>query len=320
MHHLEWAAILSPQAPNTPFPVAITARDVGGLLVTNFNSVAHLSALIPNLQPSNSILGNVIHENTFTGDFTLGYSFTPSVEMRVTHVRHYFGNKVSIWEDNGTLLASTPVASAQGTWTVTPLPNEVVLEPGNRYRIAAYTGGPTDSYFWYTTGSNNFPHGTIHESHDGPGDTFPSNTDEVRWWLVDMLYTAVGATPAPYVTPTTVGPFINGAWSGSLMVTQAQAGIRLRANDDTGHAGVSGAFDVTSTAHFAGIQLSSGEVRLRIRGALGRTYRIERTDNLGNPNWQIVSQLRFDTPDEVEVRDTPPAGNVTRFYRALLLP
>jgi len=318
MHHFEWAAIPSPQAPNTPFPVAITARDVGGLLITNFNSVAHLSALVPSPQPSNSILGSVTHENTSPGNWTLGYSFTPAAEMRVTHVRHYFGNKVSIWEDDGTLLASTPVASVQGTWVVTPLPNEVVLQPGNRYRIAAYTGG--GNYFWYTTGSNSFPHGTIHESHDYAGDNFPINADEVRWWLVDMLYTAIRATPAPYVTPTTVGPLINGAWSGSLMVTQAQAGIRLQANDDAAHVGISDAFDVASTAHFARIQFSGAEVQLRIRGALGRTYRVERTDNLGNPNWQMVSQLRFDTQDEVEVRDTPPAGNITRFYRAVLLP
>jgi len=321
MHHFEWATIPSPQAPNTPFPAAVTARDVGGLLVTNFNGIAHLSALVPRLQPSNSILGNVTHENNFAGDYTLGNSFTPAVEMRVTHVRHYFGNKVSIWTDDGTLLASTPVVSAQGTWGITPLPGEVVLQPGNRYRIAAYTGGgPADNYFWYTTGSNSFPHGTIHESYDAPGDNFPVNADGVRWWLVDMVYTAIAATPAPYVTPATVGPFINGAWSGSLMVTQAQAGIRLQANDDAAHIGISDAFDVAGTAHFARIQFSGGQVRLRMRGALGSTYRIERADNLGNPNWQLVSQLRFDTPNEVEVIDTPPAGNVTRFYRALLLP
>jgi uncharacterized repeat protein (TIGR01451 family) len=321
MHHFEWAAIASPQAPNTPFPVAITARDVGGLLITNFNSVAHLTALVPNPQPSNSILGNVTHENTFTGDYTLGNSFTPAVEMRVTHVRHYFGNKVSIWADDGTLLVSTPVVSAPGTWVVTPLSNEVVLQPGNRYRIAAYTGGgPADSYFWYTAGSNSFPHGTLHESYDSAGDSFPINADGVRWWLVDMLYTAIGVTTAPYVTPTTVGPFVNGAWSGSLMVTQAHAGIRLQANDDAAHVGISEAFDVASTAHFARIQFSGGQVRLRMRGALGSTYRIERADNLGNPNWQTAFQFRFDTSGEIEVIDTPPAGNVTRFYRALLLP
>jgi hypothetical protein len=321
MHHFEWASIASPQAPNTPFAVAITARDVGGLLVTNYNSAANLIALVPSSQPSNSILGNVTHDNTFTGDWTLGYSFTPAVEIRVTHVRHYFGHKVSIWEEDGTLLASTPVASAPGTWGITPLPNEVVLEPGNRYRIAAYTGGgPADNYFWYATGSNSFPHGTIHESYDSAGDAFPTNADEVRWWLVDMLYTAIGATPAPYVTPATVGPFVNGAWSGALAVTQAQAGIRLRADDNAGHVGISEAFDVASTAHFARVQFSGGEVRLRIRGALGMTYRIERADSLGNPNWQMVSQIRFDTPGELEVSDTPPAGNVTRFYRAVLLP
>jgi len=319
MHHFEWMAIASPQAPNTPFPVAITARDVGGLLVTNFNNMAHLSALVPSLQPSNSILGSIIQENTFTGDWTMGYSFTPAVEMRVTHVRHYFGNKVSIWTDDGTLLASTPVVSAPGTWGVTQLPGEVVLQPGNRYRIAAYTGGPADSYFWNTTGSNSFPHGTLHESYDSAGDNFPINVDGVRWWLVDLLYTAVGASPAPYVTPTTVGPFVNGAWSGLLTVTQAQAGLRLRADDNAGHVGISDAFDVASTAHFARIQFSGGQVRLRMRGMLGSTYRIERTDNLGNPNWQIVSQLSFETPGEIEVIDTPPAGNASRFYRAVLL-
>jgi uncharacterized repeat protein (TIGR01451 family) len=320
MHHFEWASIPSPQAPNVPFPVTISARDVGGLLITNFTGRADLATIIRVPQPSNSILGGVIHEETFTGDWTLGYSFTPSVEMRVTHVRHYFGSKVSIWTDNGIPLAATPVVSTPQTWTVTPLSNELLLQPGQRYRIAAHTGSAASPLFWSTVGVGSFAHGTIDASYNGQGDAFPVTEDTVRWWFVDLLYTAIGRSRAQFVTPLDVGPFTNGVWSGSVSVTQSETEIELEASDNDAFPGASNPFDVSNSARLASVTFTNGEVRLRLRGAIGSTYRLERSDNLGNPNWQTLSQLRIDAPGDVEVRDTPPPGNVSRFYRAVLLP
>jgi len=320
MHHFEWASISSPQPPNNPFPVILSARDIGGLLITSFNGTADLTTLIRVPQPSNSILGSVVHEQTFNGEWTLGYSFTPSVEMRVTHVRHYFGNKVSLWTESGVPVASTPVASTPGIWTVTPLPNEVVLQPGQRYRVAAYTGVGDAPLFWSTSGPNNFSHGTIDASYDGQGDVFPTTADTVRWWFVDLLYTAIARNRTQFITPLEAGPFTNGIWSGSVAVTQRELEIQLEASDNDAFRGVSNPFDVTDSARLTSLTFAGGEVRLHFRGVVGSTYRFERSASLSNPNWELVSQLRIDSPGEVEIRHTPPAANASQFYRAVLVP
>jgi uncharacterized repeat protein (TIGR01451 family) len=251
LHHFEWDTILSPQQPGVPFPTTITARDVSGTLVSNYNSTlvsnynstVSLLAQIPSPQPSNSILGNIVHTHEVSGDWTLGYSFTPTNEMRVTHVRHYFGTKVSIWTEDGGVLAVQQVVSTPGTWRTTRLTNELVLQAGMRYRVAAYTGNST--YYFTFGGVTNFPHGILHDGYEGSGDTFPGSSDGVQWWFVDLLYTGVGYASAPIVMPQTSGTFSNGTWSGELTVTQAVAGTRLEARQAGPIIGLSNPFDVS---------------------------------------------------------------------------
>jgi uncharacterized repeat protein (TIGR01451 family) len=318
MHHFEWLPIASPQRPNVPFPVTLTARDVGGLLITNFNGMADLATLIRVPQPSNSILGAVVHDQSYAGDFTLGYSFTPAVDLRVTHVRHYFGTKVSLWTEEGELVASAPVTGVAGTWTVTSLTNEVVLQAGRRYRLAAYTGGETLPLYGSSAGANTFAHGIIHESYDGGGDTFPAVADPLRWWFVDLLYTAIGRNRTQFVAPLEVGPFTNGIWAGSVSVTQRETELQLEASDNGSFVGVSNPFDVAESAEITSLTIAGGEVRLRFRGVMGSTYRIERSDSLGNPGWQTLSQVRIESPSELEIRDSTPSSS-SRFYRAVLV-
>jgi uncharacterized repeat protein (TIGR01451 family) len=319
MHHFEWSPIASPQPPNVPFPVTLSARDIGGLLITNFSGMADLATLIRAPQPSNSILGAVVHEQTFNGDYTLGYSFTPSIELHVTHVRHYFGSKVSLWTESGALLASVPITAVPGNWSLTPLTNQLVLQAGQRYRLAAYTGGEALPLYWTTAGGNTFAHGTIHESYDGAGDTFPVTADGVRWWFVDLLYTAIGRNRTQFIAPLEVGPFTNGIWSGSVSVTQRETELQLEASDNGSFIGVSNPFDVSDSARITSLTIADGEVRLRFRGVMGSTYRLERSDSLGNPSWQTVSQLRIESPGELEIRDATPSSS-SRFYRAVLVP
>ena len=49
--------------------------------------------------------------------------------------------------------------------------------------------------------------------------------------------------PVP-ITPTVTGNFVNGLWTGSIIVNQAATGMRLRADDAYGHSGKSNTFDV----------------------------------------------------------------------------
>lgn len=138
---------------------------------------------------TNTILASPVHSSSSSGTFTLGYAFTPSTNLIVTHVRHYFGTKVEIWTDTGTLLASQNVTSVPGTWVETPLSTPIQLTSGIRYRVAAYSAG--GNYYWRTDLGGTFPYGTIDQGYEISGDAFPTSSDAVRWWFVDLRYKAV---------------------------------------------------------------------------------------------------------------------------------
>src|ERR1043166_3977329 len=127
-----------PQLVNEPFLVTVIARDELDRAVTNFTGAVALSASAMSLVASNTILPSPIHDNSASGPATLGYAFTPNANMQVTAVRHYFGTKVSIWTDAGTLLAAQAVSGSEGAWSETPLATPVQLMAGTRYRIGSY--------------------------------------------------------------------------------------------------------------------------------------------------------------------------------------
>src|ERR1019366_5673321 len=107
---------------------------------TNFTGVMALTGVSRGAPVANTILASPVYTFTASGDWTLGYSFTPNTNLTVTHMRHYFGTKVSIWTDAGTLVASQNVTSTPGTWVETALASPVQLTAGITYRVAAYTG------------------------------------------------------------------------------------------------------------------------------------------------------------------------------------
>src|ERR1019366_141468 len=94
---------------------------------------------------------------------------------------------VSIWTDAGTLIASQNVTSTPGTWVETALASPVQLTAGTTYRVAAYTGGGI--YYGRQDLGTTFPNGTINLSDQVSGDAFPTNSDTIRWWFVDLRYT-----------------------------------------------------------------------------------------------------------------------------------
>ncbi|HWN93701.1 MAG TPA: M36 family metallopeptidase [Methylomirabilota bacterium] len=231
--HFTWTVFPSTQATL----VRIEARDISNRLVGNFQGPVNLSASAGGVV-SNTILASPIHAFSAAGNFTLGYSFTPRSNMTVTAVRHYFGTKVSIWTDAGVLLATQNVSSVPGTWVETPLASPVQLVAGLRYRVAAYV--PSGNYYYRNDLGTNFPFGTINQSYDLAGDTFPTLTDSVRWWLVDLRYSVVAGTGTPVaVSPATSGPFMAGAWTGMMWASQVISNAVLRATDGLGHSGES---------------------------------------------------------------------------------
>ncbi|HTB79825.1 MAG TPA: putative Ig domain-containing protein [Opitutaceae bacterium] len=241
LDHFIWGTIGSPQTVGTPFAVTITAQDSVNNTVTGFTGTATLASAGPQTilnSPTSTNSGN-------NGTWTLGYSFTPSSPITVTAVRSYSGSKVSIWTDSGVLLASTPVSGPNGVWTDTPI-TPVQLQSGVTYRVAFLSGGQT--YYWSTGLPSIFANGTINQDYSASGDAFPTISDTNRWLFVDLKYTVGSSVP---VSPGTTEAFTAGAWSGSLTISQAAAGVVLEASDGSGHIGNSNSFNVTTLANIS---------------------------------------------------------------------
>ncbi len=239
--HFDWAPIPNQQFVGVPFPVTVTAKDIVGDTVTGFTGPVTLTGSTGGTAVTNKILGDLVNSSSSSGTYTLGYSFTPSTNISVTHVRSYWGTKVSVWTDAGSLVFSQPVSSVNGTWVETLLPSPVTLLAGVRYRVGAYTGG--GSFYYRSDGITNFPNGSIDQGYEVSGDAFPANSDGQRWWFVDLKYTVDSSVSAP-ITPTVSGTFSNGVWMGNVTVQTLSSNLTLRANDGDGHGGAANPFAV----------------------------------------------------------------------------
>jgi len=275
--HFVWSVVPSPQFVAQPFQVTnITAQDINNYRV-NYMLPVTIGAWAPGTAPAtNTVLGPPVQPDSFTGgiEYTLGYSFTPSTNLVVTSFRYYFGDKVSLWTDNGVLLASQNVTSVPGTWVETPLTNSVVLLAGITYRIGVHGSGVNWTAYFDDTLQATFTNGTINAYWWGSGDVFPNSEDGVTYY-VDLRYgTNVVSVP---VSPAVSGNFTNGVWAGHLAVLQPAANVTLQSSIP-GHSGQSVPFNVLN-APGLGIAGSGGSVVISWPVAPGG-FSLEETHNL----------------------------------------
>lgn len=240
-HHFVWGPISS-QQEGVPFGVTIAAYDIANNLL-DYRLPATVSALVPGDAVATNTVLNSPGANISAVDgeeYVLGYSFTPSTNLKVTHVRHFFGDKISIWNENAQLVVSQNVVSVSGTWVDTPLPVPAILQAGRTYIITVHENSV--QYFWHDALSATFPDGTIHQSFWDYGDVFPTQGDGVRWYYVDFRY-ATDVVSVP-VNPGATTAFSSGTWSGDLAVLQTGTHVVLQANGGAGYAGTSVPFNV----------------------------------------------------------------------------
>jgi uncharacterized repeat protein (TIGR01451 family) len=313
-----WSEISSPQSTNIPIPITLTAQDFFGTPVTNFNGTVTLRGAIGQPQIQGTLFPtNITHDfSDPNGPYTFAVAFTPSVDMTVTHARHYSGSKVTVWTDDGVPLATEPVVSTPGSWTETPFTTPVPLRAGTTYRVSFFQG--SDSYYYTTNLPNSFDHGAIGETYYAFGDAFPQNPLGQALFLVDLRY-AIGAPAIPIaMSPSTIGPFINGVWSGLVSALQQGTNVHLEVDDGQNHTGASNPFDILggTGAQLTYLTIVGDEIRIGFRGQTGNTYRVERSEDL--VNWTLFSEFRLDTNDAELLDDFSPSTR-TRFYRASIV-
>ena len=300
--HFAWSAVPSPQLIGEPFPVTLTAQD-GANNTLDYRLPATLSALIAgNATGTNTILNSPSPEQSSTDgqELVLGYSFTPSTNLKVTHVRHYFGDKVSIWTANGQLLASQNVVSVPGTWVDTPLPAPLVLPAGATYLVTVHENAV--EYFWSWSLPATFPDGTINSSWWDYGDKFPTQSGGAQWYFVDLGY-ATDFVSVP-VNPGATANFSSGTWSGNIAALQAATNMMLQASAGVGHSGASNPFDVLGTPKLAIAAFSNSVVLSWPVAASG--FNLKQASTLSN--WTDVPVTPAVVGDRYNVTNTLGAG------------
>lgn len=326
LNHFTWSAIPFQQTVNQPFPVTVTARDRFGDVVTSYSGIVNLTALAASPDEGlHNLLGAPAH-NVLAGGFrTAGYAFTPNQRLLVTHVRHYSGTKVSIWKNDGQLIASKNVTSTPGSWRETELDTPVILEAGTTYRVGVLTSGYYTRYLPTTV----FAHGTVGGGFQTPGDFFPMTALQ-RIPFVDLRYAVYGNSQPVSVLPTESGVFVNGVWNGQITMPATADLVTLRADDGFNHTGDSDSFEVlagegmvltfnSGAAGSGGLQLLSsgtgaaGSVQLFFTP--GQGYVVEVSSDL--INW---SPVFTNASGRAGSYFSEPAGPGTRFYRAKMLP
>jgi len=75
--------------------------------------------------------------------------------------------------------------------------------------------------------------------------------------------------------------------------------------------------DNSQPQNFAIEDLGNGSFGLTFTGIPGRTYRIQYTEQLENPNWQTLASGTPNSLGFFEYVDTPPIEKPTRFYRSV---
>jgi uncharacterized repeat protein (TIGR01451 family) len=249
LDHFAWSAIASPQRVNLPFSVSITAQDAANNTVTNFNSIATLSALTGQIASTNTIIGSLSPTWYFTGSYTVANAFTPNADLLVTQVRHYMGDKVSIWDEDANVLLSMNVTNNPYSWVATPVPVPLVLQAGTTYVVGVYCASGTN--YFRKDAPSTFNDGTIDQAFVDAGDGFPNPaaTYSAAWFLVDLTY-VVQHSQANSVTPS-AATFTSGVANPNLSMGNAGQAVTLVATDSAGHSGTSNPFNVYATNDLA---------------------------------------------------------------------
>jgi len=224
LDHFGWSPLPDTVTGGSSVPVTLTALDAHGFRVNNFSGSAQLglshldfSSPAPHLLGDEPFTALSEYENT-----TLGYAFTPTSDLWVTHFRTFAGDNVSLWTSNGDLLARKNLAVPAGSWIDTPLDQPVFLAAGRSYRLSVFARDLQTQYLRFDAPVT-FAHGTIDQSYFNQGNGFPNSTHPAQWFFVDLAYQVHGGAGTESVQPAATESFVNGVWSGQLTLPNVDA-------------------------------------------------------------------------------------------------
>jgi len=228
LDHFAWKFIEPIQYIGKALPVTITAMDATTNRLVGFTNAVDVAGYVSLGTTTGAMLNGAVHDSSPTVDSARGLRFSVTDNLTVTHIRHYWGTKISLWTDDGVLLLSTNVTSVPGSWSETVLNEPLFLTAGRIYRISAYEEGFAVSYSLTSVTPHSFSNGTIISSCWASGDSFPSREYSTAIHLVDFRYSTENREIIP-VTPAKTGAFVDGVWVGTVTISTAATNMNLQA-------------------------------------------------------------------------------------------
>jgi len=319
---LSWELPTAPLQALRPLPAALLGLDWKGDEAEELIGTIRLSLLGPQ-GDSQVMLGEPPPTQSYEtfGGQTEGYAFRPLTDILVTHLRGYGAVKVSLWQEDQTLLAFVQLPFKLG-WEEVPLVSPLQLRAGHRYRLARFTGN--HPLHTQSTGLSSFQHGLLEWPYTRGADGFPTETTPSRWSLVDLRYRVLAPTPLR-VVPDSITNLQGNRWTGSLELHAVGEGLVLLATDGFGHTAESTPLTVTSPAADQFPMVVTDLSPLEALPTPGHFAQILHLQNLGLEPAAPFTAIAANLPQTIEVvgatKDTegrtaltmtpPPPGNTT---------
>lgn len=351
LNHFDWSNVPSPQAPATPFPVSLAARDAFGNTVTSFNGLARISGRV--VEPVISVgSGSASSAHPMSAFFRIGRTQVIYLASELGQASQFTSLALQIAAPPGqalnnwtirlkqTSLAgySAPATWHAAGWTAVYQTNQPVASNG-------WLIFPFSSPFPYNGVDNllvDFSFNNSSFSFDGlcRGMTTAqprmlalgtdSGADPLGW---------NGASPVPVMhsfvpnlrlstlcPPVALQPevvsFFGGLWSGNIQVQSSVTNIFLSADDQSGHSGQGNLFNVSTAPEHPPLIVSllrdGGVIELLWPSQSGRVYRVEYKNTLDEDWTPIPGNINATGATSSKV-DPSPSPN-QRFYQVILLP
>ncbi len=106
----------------------------------------------------------------------------------------------------------------------------------------------------------------------------------------------LGTTNGVAVTPSVSGSFVQGVWTGSVVISQTVSNLVLRANDGLGHFGLANPINVISLPSLE--MLRSGNIALFLWPVGYSGFALETSDSLSPATWRSIPYAPFQIGDQ----------------------
>jgi autotransporter-associated beta strand protein len=276
LDHFAWSLIASPQHPNEPFPVTITAQDANTNTVTTFSGAVTISGEtlvadnVENGANGWSHSGPQDQWHISTNRFrSAGHSWYCGTETSRTYTNDMncslvstsmllgTGAKISFQhycnKVEGFDYAYVEISTNNGATytTLVSLAQTAFAWQGSTNDLSAYAGQQAQIRFRFTS------------------SPYSAGICE-GWYVDDITISPIGQSAIP-TTPTTTGNFTNGLWTGTVSVLQPATNLAFRATETGGHNGISSFFNVIPRTPILAVSPASYNFGYVVTGGIAQT-------------------------------------------------